>query len=306
MDVLVTGSHGLVGGALLPALRRAGHRVIRLVRSATPGADEARWDPAAGTIDAAAIEGVDAVVHLAGEGIGDRRWNDEVKRRILESRTRGTTLLAETLAGLDRRPSVLVSASAVGYYGDRGDELLTEESPPADDFLARVVRLWEEATTPSAEAGIRTVCLRSGVVLTARGGALTRMLLPFRLGLGGRIGSGRQWMSWISLPDEVGVIMQALNDDRLSGPVNTTAPEAVRNEEFVRTLGEVLHRPAVLPTPLLPLRLRYGSALVQHLLLDSQRVVPARLEALGFGYVHPTLRDALEATLRRDGAQEGD
>lgn len=306
MDVLVTGSSGLVGGALLPALRRAGHRVVRLVRSPTPGPDEARWDPATGTVDAAAIEGVDAVVHLAGEGIGDQRWSDEVKRRILESRTRGTTLLAETLAGLDRRPSVLVSASAVGYYGDRGDELLTEESPPADDFLARVVRQWEEATTPAAEAGIRTVCLRSGVILTARGGALTRMLLPFRLGLGGRIGSGRQWMSWISLPDEVGVIMLALHDDRLGGPVNTTAPEAVRNEEFVRTLGEVLHRPTVLPTPLLPLRLRYGSELVQHLLLDSQRVVPARLEALGFGYAHPTLRGALEATLRRDGAHEGD
>lgn len=307
MDVLVTGSHGLVATALLPALHRAGHRVVRLVRSATGGDGDVRWDPAAGTIDAAAVEGIDAVVHLAGEGIGDRRWSDDVKQRIVDSRVQGTTLLAETLAGLERRPSVLVSASAVGYYGDRGEEVLSEDSPAGGDFLAQVCRRWEECTAPAAAAGIRTVCLRTGVILTARGGALTRMLLPFKLGLGGRIGSGRQWMSWVSLADEVGVIMQALADDRFTGPVNTTAPEPVRNRDFVRTLGEVLHRPTVLPTPLLPLRARYGAELVQHLLLDSQRVMPARLTGLGYEWAHPTLRGALEATLRRDHAgNEGD
>ncbi len=296
MDVAITGSSGLIGTALANALHERGDRVVPVVRGNGLGL---RWDPAAGTIDSAGFEGFDAVVHLAGEGIGEKKWTDEQKRKIRDSRVRGTELLAGTLAGLERRPSVLVSGSAVGWYGDRGDERLTEASGPGptDDFLVNVCLAWEAATAAASEAGIRTVHLRTGIVLSADGGALDRMLTPFKLGLGGRIASGRQYMSWISLADEVGAILHAIDTADLSGPVNATAPAPVTNLEFTHALGQVLHRPTKLPTPLLPLKLVYGAELVQHLLVEGARVMPAALDASGYTFVHPTLDVALAALL---------
>jgi uncharacterized protein len=299
VDVAVTGSHGFVGSALVPALTRAGHGVVRLVRGQPVGTDELCWDPDAGTIDAAGLEGIDAVVHLAGAGIGDKRWTKARKRLILESRTKGTGLLARTLAALAHPPSVLVSASAVGYYGDRGDEPLDEQSGPGTDFVAGVCVQWEAATAPAAEAGIRVATTRSGLILGRDGGVFPRMLLPFRLGIGGRIASGRQYMSWISISDEVGAILHALTNDAVNGPVNVTGPAPVTNAEFTKTLGRVVHRPTVIPTPLFPLRLRYGRELVQHLLVEGQRVLPKRLEESGFRFAHPTLEEALRAAVDR-------
>jgi uncharacterized protein len=299
VDVAVSGSHGFVGSALVPALARAGHRVVRLVRDRPVGADELGWDPDAGTIDREGLAGIDAVVHLAGAGIGDKRWTDARKRLILESRTKGTGLLARTLAALSHPPSVLVSASAVGYYGDRGDEPLDEQSGPGSDFVAGVCVQWEAATAPAAEAGVRVATTRSGLILGRDGGVFPRMLLPFRLGIGGRIASGRQYMSWISICDEVGAILHALTHDAVSGPVNVTGPAPVTNAEFTETLGRVVHRPTVIPTPLFPLRLRYGSELVQHLLVEGQRVLPKRLEATGYRFAHPTLEEALRAAVDR-------
>jgi uncharacterized protein (TIGR01777 family) len=300
MDIAVTGSNGLIGSALVAALEADGHTVRRLVRGGASGDGRVAWDPMAGTIDAAALAGIDAVVHLAGEGIGERRWTPEQKQRILESRTRGTDLIARTIAGLDRRPSVFLSASAVGWYGgQRGDEVLTETSAAPDpaDFLAEVCVAWEAATAPAEAAGIRTVHLRTGIVLTPSGGALGRMLTPFRLGLGGRIGSGRQWMSWITLEDEVGAIRHALTTASLSGPVNATAPEPVTNDGFTRTLGSVLHRPTLLPTPLTPLRAVYGRELVDALLVGGQRVLPNALQSSGYTFVHRELADGLRAVI---------
>lgn len=303
MDVLVTGAHGLVGTALIPKLRADGHGVRRLVRGEPEGADDVRWDPRAGTIDDAAMDGVDAVVHLAGAGIGDKRWTAERKRLILESRTQGTRLLAEALAGLGSAPRVLVSGSAVGYYGNRGDDPLSEEEPPGDDFPAQVCLAWEGATVAAAEAGIRVVTVRTGVVLAAHGGALSRMLLPFRLGLGGRIGSGRQYLSWIALDDEVGAILHVLQDERISGPVNLTAPDPATNAEFTAALGRALHRPTVLPTPVAALKAVYGGELVQHLLVEGQRVLPRVLEATGYTFRYPELDAALHAVLGTDATQ---
>jgi uncharacterized protein (TIGR01777 family) len=299
VDVAVTGSHGFIGSALLPALIREGHRPVRIVRGQAAGDDELSWDPEAGTIDADGLEGIGGVVHLAGAGIGDKRWTDARKRLILETRTKGTSLLARTLAGLTRPPSTLVSASAIGYYGNRGDEPLDEQSTPGNDFVARVCVQWEGSTAPAADAGIRVARVRSGIVLGRDGGVLPRLLLPFRLGLGGRIASGRQYMSWISIGDEVRAILHALTQDGVAGPVNLTGPAPVTNGEFTETLGRVLRRPTVLPTPLLPLRARYGSELVQHLLVEGQRVLPRRLEATGYRFAHSTLEDALRAAVDR-------
>lgn len=296
MDVLVTGSHGLIGSALIPRLRADGHRVARLVRGAPEGGDDVRWDPHAGTVDAAGLDGIDAVVHLAGAGIGDKKWTPDRKRLILESRTEGTSLLARTLAGLDRKPSVLLSGSAVGIYGDRGSELLTEASAPGTGFTADVCAAWEAATAPAEEAGIRVAHLRTGIVLSPHGGALGRMLPPFKLGIGGRMGSGSQYMSWIAIDDEVGAICHLLAAD-VSGPVNLTAPNPATNAEFTAALGRALHRPTRLPTPMLPLKALYGGELVQSLLLDGQRVQPAALQASGYGFVLPELDGALRAVL---------
>jgi uncharacterized protein len=301
VDVVVTGSSGFIGSALVPALSAAGHRPIRALRPdrVPPGVDAIAWQPERGVIDRGGLEGVGAVVHLAGAGIGDARWTDARKRLIVESRTRSTRLLAETLATLQRPPDVLVSGSAVGYYGSRADEELTEESSGGDDFVAGVCEQWEAGAAPAADAGIRLVTIRSGLVLGHHGGLLRRLLVPFRLGAGGRVGSGQQWMSWITLDDELRAILHALGSPALRGPVNLTAPNPVTNAHFTATLGRVLHRPTVLPTPLLPLKLRYGAELVEGLLLASQRVLPARLESDGFTFEHPELEDALRAVLAR-------
>ena len=301
MDVLVTGSSGFIGSALLPALVDAGHRPLRALRTPTipKGVDAIAWDPDAGTIDAESLEGIGAIVHLAGAGIGDKRWDDARKRLILESRTKATRLLADTLAALSKPPSVLVSGSAVGYYGSRGDEVLTEDSPAGDDFVSDVCVQWEHAAQPAVDAGIRVVPIRTGIVLGRQGGVLARLLVPFKLGVGGRTGSGKQWMSWISLDDEVSAILHAVGNDALHGPANLTAPNPVTNAELTKTLAKVLHRPAFLPTPTLPLKALYGSELVQHLLLEGQRVLPKQLEASGFGFAHPTLEVALHSILDR-------
>ncbi len=253
----------------------------------------------AGTIDGEGLEGVAAVVHLAGAGIGAKRWSAERKRLILESRTRGTSLLAGALAGLDRKPRVLVSASGIDYYGDTGDQPVTEDASQGAGFLAQVCGAWEAATAAATEAGIRVVNMRSGMVLARHGGALPRLVLPFRLGLGGRIASGRQYTPWITLDDEVGAIVHAIDTEQLAGPVNFVAPNQVTNNEFTKTLGTVLRRPTVLPTPLLPLKMRYGAELVQHLLVDGQRAIPAKLESTAFRYEHPVLEGALRSVLGR-------
>jgi uncharacterized protein (TIGR01777 family) len=298
MDVAISGANGFVGTALERRLHSDGHRVLRLRRGGLTQDDEISWDPASGRIDAPALEGVDAVVHLAGEGIAEKRWSEEQKQRILQSRVKGTTLLAGALASRERKPRVFVSASGVHAYGnDRGDEILTEASPRGEGFLADVVSAWEGATQAAADAGIRTVTMRSGIVLAPHGGTLHRLLLPFKLGLGGRLGDGAQWMSWIMLDDEVGAVMHAIGTESLSGPVNFVAPTPVSNREFTETLGTVLHRPTLLPTPLFPLKVLYGSELVEALLLASQRVVPARLEETGYAFRHPTLADGLRAAL---------
>ena len=296
MRVAVTGSHGLIGSGLLDALHTRGDEAVRLVRD-QPQPGEARWEPAEGKIDAKALEGVDAVVHLAGVGIGDRRWSDEHKRAVLDSRVQGTTLLARTLASLTDRPSVLVSASAVGYYGDRGDEVLTEDAGPGTGFLSEVCEQWERSTAPAEDAGIRVAHLRTGLVMSREGGALKQMLVPFRLGAGGRIGSGRQWWSWIAIDDELGAILHVVGDDTVRGPVNLTAPNPVTNAEFTKTLGKVLGRPTLLPTPTFALKALFGGDAVDEMFLGGQRVVPAKLEATGYEFRHPHLEHALRALL---------
>ena len=296
--VAVTGSHGLIGTELVRALEQAGHVVTRLVRS-SPGPGEVAWDPARGTIDAKGLEGVDAVVHLAGVGIGDHRWTDAHKKAVRDSRVQGTTLLARSLAGLSWRPSVLLSGSAVGFYGDRGDEELTEESPPGTGFLASVVNEWEACAAPAADAGIRTVLLRSGVVMSERGGALKKQLLPFKAGIGGRLGSGRQWLSWITLEDHIAATMHLLTAEDVYGPVNVTSPQPVTNAEFTKALGEALHRPTLMPVPTVALDMLLGREMVKEMVLGGQRVLPAKLEASGFRFGHPELVPALRALLAR-------
>ena len=301
MDVAVTGSSGLIGTALVGRLRSDGHRVRRVVRSGGGSADEVSWDPAAGTIDTAALAGVEAVVHLAGEGIADHRWTDDHKRRVLDSRVQGTGLIARTMAALDPKPGVLLSGSAIGFYGDRGDELLTEDSPAGVGFLPDVVRAWEAAANPAVEAGIRTAYLRSGVVLSKEGGALAKQLPLFKVGAGGKMGDGRQWLPWISIDDEVGAIVHLLTAD-VSGPVNLTAPEPVTNAEFTKALGAVLGRPTFLPVPKFGPQLVLGKELAENLLYSSARVVPRRLESSGYEFRSPTLEPALRILLGKEAA----
>jgi uncharacterized protein len=296
MRVLVSGSSGLIGTALVPRLCSHGHEVVRLVRRPADDADTARWDPETGELDSGVLDGVDAVIHLAGEGIAERRWTDEQKRRILDSRVAGTDLLARAIAAQSNSP-ILFSGSAIGFYGDRGDEELTEESGPGTGFLAEVVKAWEGATKPAEDAGARVVHLRTGVVLAANGGALKRMLTPFKLGLGGRIGSGKQWFSWITLGDEVRAIERALDDADLSGPLNLCSPNPVTNAEFTKTLGAVMRRPTFLPTPTFGLKAMLGGELVEEILLGGQRVLPARLTANQFDFAQPELEGALRALL---------
>jgi uncharacterized protein (TIGR01777 family) len=290
MNVLVTGASGFIGAALVPALTTGGHSVRRLTRATPSRTDEYRWDPAAGDVDPAALEGLDAAVHLAGETVAGR-WTDEKKERILRSRVDGTRTLSEALARLPRPPRVLVCASAIGAYGDRGDQLLTEESSRGDDFLAAVVREWEAASRPAEEAGIRVVRLRFGIVLSPAGGALRAMLRPFRLGFGGRLGSGRQWMSWVSIDDLIGAVHHALARDELVGAANTVAPNPVTNADFTKTLARLIRRPALFPVPSPVLRLALGEFAEQT--LASARVVPRRLLDTGYEFRHPDLVPAL-------------
>lgn len=300
MRVLLSGSSGLIGRALAADLAADGHQVVRLVRPGRPAAGSVGWDPARSRLDPAALAAAgpyDAAVHLAGAGIGDHRWTEARRREILSSRVDPTALVASALAGLDPRPAVLVSASAVGFYGDRGDEVLDEESPAGTGFLAGVCSDWEAATGPASAAGIRVVTLRSGVVLASGGGALARQLPLFKLGLGGRLGSGRQYLSWISLADEVAVIRRAIDDVSLSGPLNATAPEPVTNAGFTRTLGRVLGRPAVLWVPRPVLEVAFGTGLTRELLVAGQRVVPRALLTSGHRFEHPELEGALAALL---------
>jgi len=296
----VSGATGLIGGALARRLTRDGHDVITLVRrSPRPSERAIAWDPVRATIDRAALEGwqLDALVHLAGENVFGR-WTVAKKRRIRESRVAGTRLVSEAIAGLDRRPPVLLAASAVGYYGDQGAVELTEQSPAGDDFLAEVARDWEGATGPAARAGVRVANLRFGVVLSKTGGALAKMLPAFRLGLGGAIGNGAQYFPWIALEDALGAMLHVLASPSLSGPVNVTAPRPVTQLEFVRTLGRVLRRPAVLPVPRFALGLVFGNEAAA-MMASGQRVLPARLVAAGyrfrFGEVEPALRELLAA-----------
>ena len=300
MDVAVTGSTGLIGTALCRRLEADGHTVVRVVRRPVAAGEAAlRWDPEAGTIDAASLEGIGAVVHLAGAGIGDKRWTPERKRVILESRTTGTALLAGTVAGLTRPPDVLVSGSAIGFYGDRGDEVLTEQSGPGDDFLAGICTAWEAATHPAADAGIRVATIRTGIVLSVDGGALAKLLPLFKLGLGGRFGSGRQWWSWITLDDEVGAILHLL-DHPVSGPVNLTAPHPDTNAGLTKALGHVLGRPSFLAVPAFGPKLVVGGELAEALLFTSARVLPTVLESSGFTFAHPDVESALRHVLGRE------
>jgi hypothetical protein len=289
MHVVITGASGLVGQALTDRLTASGHTTAALSR---PG----DWDPDAGTIDTTKLVGADAVVHLAGVGIADSRWTDEQKRAIHDSRTQGTTLIAETLAGLDGGPRTLISASAIGWYGETGDRAVDESEPAGADFVASVASDWEASAQPAVAAGLRVVLIRSGVVLSTTGGAMAKQLPFFKVGLGGRSGSGRQWLSWISIDDEVAAIEWLLTGD-IAGPVNLVAPEPVRNAEFATALGHALHRPTFV-IPMIGPRVLYGRELADSLLLTSTRVVPKVLEDGGFTFTHPTLDGALSDLLR--------
>lgn len=296
LRIAITGASGFVGKALCLAASRAGHEVVRLVRVPEPRADAIAWDPASGQLDARALGAVDAVVHLAGENVAGGRWSAARKQAIAASRGPATARLCRALAELPQRPRVLVSASATGWYGDRGDERLDEDSAPGTGYLAEVAAAWERATMPASDAGIRVVHLRIGLVLDRSGGALARMLLPFRLGLGGPLGNGRQWTSWISRHDLVRAILFAVANDALRGPVLATTPHPVTNREFTRALGRALHRPAILPAPAFALRLLLGE-MADALLLASQRCEPVRLPGAGFVFDHASLDAALAAAL---------
>lgn len=303
MKIAVAGSTGVIGSRLVAVLEARGDEVLRLVRPQTDASGVA-WDPATGEIDARSLEGLDTVVNLAGRSIGERRWTDGEKQLLWDSRIDSTRLLASALAGLGRPPASFVNASAVGYYGDGGDAVLTEESGPGDGFLAELVVAWEEATGAAAAAGIGVTLVRSGIVLSTAGGALGRLLAPlgprwlspYRWGLGGTVGRGTQWWSWISLEDEVRAIVHVI-DQRLTGPVNLVAPEPVTHRTFIKTLGKVLRRPTVVPIPKFVLKVLLGPELASALVLEGQRVLPTKLLSSGFEFTHDDLESALRAAL---------
>lgn len=299
MKIIISGASGLMGKALTDALRADGHNVAHLVRAGgSPSADDILWDPASGRIDAAALEDADAVLNLNGASIAGGRWTRAYKALLGISRIEPTRLLVATFAQLQRKPRVFLSASAVGFYGSRGNEILTETSPPGTDFLALLASDWEAEAARAAQSGIRTVLLRFGVILSSSGGALPRMLLPFRFGLGGRFGSGEQWMSWIAIEDAVGIVRAAIEDERFAGPINVVAPTPLRNAEFTRVVARTLHRPAIFSAPAFALRMMLGE-MADALLLVSQRAVPERLTAMGYSFRFPDFDAALQAALGR-------
>lgn len=301
MKVAVTGASGLIGSALVPHLRSVGHEVVRLVRRAPAAGDEVRWDPRAGTVDLAGLAGIDGVVHLAGAGVGDHRWSDAWKREILDSRVEGTRTIAGALAALEPRPRVLVSGSAIGWYGNTGERAVDETAPTGQGFLADVVRDWESAARPASDAGIRVVHPRTGLVVSAAGGAWKRMFPLFRLGVGGRLGSGRQYWSWISLRDEICALQFLLEQDHLHGPVNLTGPSPATNAEVTAATGRVVGRPAILPAPAFALKIALGEFSTE--VLDSARVLPRVLERSGFVFQDTTVESAVRvAWADRDGA----
>lgn len=297
MKVLVSGARGMIGSVLVPELERNGHTVTRLTRSESAPGDAIRWNPSAGSMDVSRLEGTEAIVHLAGENI-QGRWTPQKKARIRESRVRGTRLLAESLARLSEKPKVMVCASASGYYGNRGNELLTEESEPGSMFLSEVCREWEAAAEPARQSGIRVVNTRFGIILSPKGGALGRTLPVFKLGAGGRLGSGRQWWSWVVIDDVVDAILHALDTDSLSGPVNVASPNPLTNAEYTKILGRVLERPTLFPVPAPALRLALGQV-ADELLLVSFRMEPAKLKETGYSFRYPELEGALKHLLGR-------
>jgi len=297
MKIVVSGASGLIGTQLVAKLSSSGHEVVRLVRR-SPKSGEIQWNPKSGTLDAAALEGTDAVIHLSGAGIGDKRWTDGYRKEILDSRTATTALLAKTMASLSRKPSVFLSGSAIGIYGARNDEQLTEVSTHGTGFLAEVCEQWEAAAKPAVDAGIRTVYLRTGIVLSPKGGALKKLLPLFKLGVGGKFGNGKQWQSWISIDDEIGAIEHLLTAN-VSGAVNLTAPNPVTNAEFTKVLASVLKRPAIVPVPTFAPKILLGGELADALLFTGQRVIPAALNASGYMFKHTTLESAFRSLLSK-------
>jgi hypothetical protein len=297
MKIVISGASGLIGTQLVNKLSNSGHEVVRLVRR-SPKSGEIQWNPKTGALDPASLEGVDAVIHLSGAGIGDKRWTAGYRKEILDSRTASTALLATTIASLSRKPSVFLSGSAIGIYGARNDEQLTEVSTHGTGFLAEVCEQWEAAAKPAIDAGIRTVFLRTGIVLTPKGGALKKLLPLFKLGVGGKFGNGKQWQSWISLDDEIGAIEHLLST-KVSGAVNLTAPNPVTNAEFTKVLASVLKRPAVVPVPTFAPKILLGGELADALLFTGQRVIPAALNASGYMFKHTTLESALRSLLSK-------
>jgi len=291
MKIIITGASGLVGRSLSQSLRAGGHTVEPLLRGK-------HWDITAGKIDSAILESTDVLIHLAGENIASGRWSDEQKKRIRDSRVNGTRLLSEALAALNHKPKLLIAASAVGYYGDRGDEKLDESSTPGNNFLAKICVEWEQATAPAASAGIRVIHMRLGVVLDPAGGALKKMLLPFKLGGGGVMGSGKQFMPWITLQDIVGIVRHMIDDQSMVGPVNTVTPDPPTNYQYTKALGAALHRPTIFPMPAFMARLAFGQ-MADELLLSSARVAPAKLLAAGYKFHDPEIKTALSRLLSR-------
>jgi len=295
MNVLIAGASGLVGSALIPALESEGATVTRLVRT-SPGAAEIEWHPNNDQIDSAALEGCDAIINLAGENIAAGRWTDDQKRKIHDSRVNGTHLLSEAIAKLKQKPRVFLCASATGIYGDRGDEVLDEQSDSGGGFLAGVCREWEQATKPAVDAGVRTVNLRFGPILAREGGMLAKLLTPFKMGVGGKVGSGKQYISWVAIDDVVAAMKLALQDQSIHGPLNIVSPHPVTNEEFTKTLGHVLSRPTALAMPAFAVRLAFGE-MADEMLLTSQRVIPKRLSDAGYEFAYPELEGALRKHL---------
>jgi len=297
MKIVISGASGLIGTQLVKLLASNGHEVVRLVRR-SPKSGEVQWNPKTGTLDAATFEGSDAVIHLSGAGIGDKRWTNAYRKEILDSRTQTTALLANTIASLSQKPKVFLSGSAIGIYGARNDEQLTEVSTHGTGFLADVCEQWEAAAKPAIDAGVRTVFLRTGIVLTPKGGALKKLLPLFKLGVGGKFGNGKQWQSWISIDDEIGAIEHLLTAN-VSGAVNLTAPNPVTNAEFTKVLASVLKRPAIVPVPTFAPKIVLGGELADALLFTGQRVIPAALNASGYAFKHSTLESALRSLLSK-------